>query len=285
VACEWFVSVVSVSVSRERVLLSPSTCVCVCVRIRFHDYFTGECLSRVSGHSGGTTGLAFSSDCRVLVSVGRDGCLILWRIAPSITKVMLERLVEMNEAKPASEIQASPPVVSDPAEADLSLDEQSVLSGIGPPLPSIQSPKHPLQDSMTFTQSYMDSVDGDAVAESFMQLPLPPRDVKGDVVVEPDVTPRIASNTLLPPPVPIRTGGFTGRPNAIVEAAQAVLDTTPEDGPVLVDDRSELSSLSHSSDDDDDVIQPVSSDGKVPILNQFWGGLDLGCVPHNDWGG
>jgi hypothetical protein len=233
-------------------------------RIRFHDYFTGECLSRVTGHSGGTTCIAFSSDCRVLVSVGRDGCLIMWRLAPSITKVMLERLAEMTEARAETVSHLSPPVNSDGLTADLSLDEQSVLSGIGPPLPSIQSPKRQ-QPDVTLTQSYMESVDGDAVAESFMHLPLPLplHDVKGSVIIESDVTPR-TTKSLLPPPIPIRTGGFILRPNSIAEAAQVVLDSTPlaaEDNAVFVDDRSELSSLSHSSDDDE-VIQPVSTDGE-----------------------
>lgn len=41
------------------------------------------------------TGLRFSYDCRYLLTVSGDACIFIWRLAPSLTKAMQNRLMEM----------------------------------------------------------------------------------------------------------------------------------------------------------------------------------------------
>ena len=77
--------------------------------IRLFDYFSGEVLAQVSGHSELITALKFSLDGKYLVSVGGDGCIFVWRLSSVLVSAMQERLVEMlataqqQEALPAND--------------------------------------------------------------------------------------------------------------------------------------------------------------------------------------
>jgi len=63
--------------------------------ISIFDFFSGELIAQVSGHSELITGLKFSPDGRLLVSIGGDGCIMVWRVADSLVKAMQDRLVEL----------------------------------------------------------------------------------------------------------------------------------------------------------------------------------------------
>jgi len=63
--------------------------------ISIFDFFSGELVAQVSGHSELITGLKFSPDGRLLVSIGGDGCIMVWRVADSLVKAMQDRLVEL----------------------------------------------------------------------------------------------------------------------------------------------------------------------------------------------
>ena len=44
-----------------------------------YDYYSGECMATMFGHSELVTGLRFTSDGRHLITVSGDGCIFLWR--------------------------------------------------------------------------------------------------------------------------------------------------------------------------------------------------------------
>jgi hypothetical protein len=67
--------------------------------IRLYDFYSGECLTKVAGHSELVTGLAFTRDCKRLISVSGDGCIFVWKLAPEITKNIRERFSELTKAK------------------------------------------------------------------------------------------------------------------------------------------------------------------------------------------
>ncbi|EFC42696.1 predicted protein [Naegleria gruberi] len=56
--------------------------------IRLYNLQTGECLSRVCGHSEIITGVKFSKDSKRIISVSGDGCIFVWRLSPNITKLL-----------------------------------------------------------------------------------------------------------------------------------------------------------------------------------------------------
>jgi hypothetical protein len=113
--------------------------------------FSCECVARVSAHSEGTTGLVFSADCKRLLSTGGDGCIMVWKLAPSITRVMQERLAELADGSlhgvacgslmddsASTTSTAVPqgdnvPVVTHPVVPPL------ILKAAPPPLPSIRT--------------------------------------------------------------------------------------------------------------------------------------------------
>jgi WD40 repeat protein len=63
--------------------------------ISIFDFFSGELVTQVSGHSELVTGVKFSPDGRYLVSIGGDGCILMWRVAEFLVKAMQDRLIEL----------------------------------------------------------------------------------------------------------------------------------------------------------------------------------------------
>ena len=60
-------------------------------QVRIYDFISGSCVARFSGHSELVTGVAFTADCRRLISVGGDGCIFVWRLPSAMTRAMRER--------------------------------------------------------------------------------------------------------------------------------------------------------------------------------------------------
>jgi WD40 repeat protein len=63
--------------------------------IRLYDYWTGECLAKLSGHSEVVTGLVFTPNCKRLISVSGDSCIFIWRLSQKLTSNIQERLAEL----------------------------------------------------------------------------------------------------------------------------------------------------------------------------------------------
>lgn len=65
-------------------------------KIKVFDTQSGESFSFLTGHSEPITGLAFSNDCRHLVSSSADGCLFVWEMSRDLVKVIFQRRVDQN---------------------------------------------------------------------------------------------------------------------------------------------------------------------------------------------
>jgi hypothetical protein len=73
--------------------------------IRLYDFYSGECLSKVGGHSEVVTGLAFTLDSKALISVSGDGCIFIWKLSPELTKNIHARLNELQQQQQAAATQ------------------------------------------------------------------------------------------------------------------------------------------------------------------------------------
>lgn len=47
------------------------------------------------GHSDAITGVKFSPDGRYILSIGGDGCILAWRVPPTLVATMQDRLLEL----------------------------------------------------------------------------------------------------------------------------------------------------------------------------------------------
>ncbi|XP_045458024.1 mitogen-activated protein kinase-binding protein 1 [Melitaea cinxia] len=59
-----------------------------------YDYYSGECMATMSGHSEIVTGLRFTPDCQHLVSASGDGCVFVWRVPHDMVVTMRARLAQ-----------------------------------------------------------------------------------------------------------------------------------------------------------------------------------------------
>ncbi|XP_017555318.1 mitogen-activated protein kinase-binding protein 1 isoform X2 [Pygocentrus nattereri] len=75
--------------------------------ISIFDFYTGECVATMFGHSEIVTGMKFTNDCKHLISVSGDSCIFVWRLNPELTISMRQRLSDPKQkCKP---VQKSPP--------------------------------------------------------------------------------------------------------------------------------------------------------------------------------
>ena len=65
---------------------------CTDKTLAIYDYHTGELMASMAGHSELVTGLAFSPDCRHLISVSGDSCIFVWRLPGEMVATMQARL-------------------------------------------------------------------------------------------------------------------------------------------------------------------------------------------------
>ena len=63
--------------------------------ISIFDFFSGEMMAQVTGHSEVVTSVKFSLDGRHIISTGGDGCVMVWKLADSLVQAMQDRLVEL----------------------------------------------------------------------------------------------------------------------------------------------------------------------------------------------
>ncbi|XP_060995084.1 WD repeat-containing protein 62 isoform X5 [Dama dama] len=60
------------------------------------DFYSGECVAKMFGHSEIVTGMKFTYDCRHLITVSGDSCVFIWHLGPEITNSMKQHLLEIN---------------------------------------------------------------------------------------------------------------------------------------------------------------------------------------------
>ncbi|KAM6223715.1 WD repeat-containing protein 62 [Rhynchocyon petersi] len=59
------------------------------------DFYSGECIAKMFGHSEIVTGMKFTYDCRHLITVSGDSCVFVWHLGPEITNCMKQHLLEI----------------------------------------------------------------------------------------------------------------------------------------------------------------------------------------------
>lgn len=59
-----------------------------------YDYYSGECMATMFGHSELVTGLRFTNDSRRLVSASGDGCIFVWKVPHDMVVTMHARLAQ-----------------------------------------------------------------------------------------------------------------------------------------------------------------------------------------------
>ncbi|XP_043851308.1 WD repeat-containing protein 62 [Dromiciops gliroides] len=60
------------------------------------DFYSGECIAKMFGHSEIVTGMKFTYDCRHLITVSGDSCVFIWQLGPEITNCMKQHLMEID---------------------------------------------------------------------------------------------------------------------------------------------------------------------------------------------
>ncbi|XP_004388234.1 WD repeat-containing protein 62 [Trichechus manatus latirostris] len=60
------------------------------------DFYSGECVAKMFGHSEIVTGMKFTYDCRHLITVSGDSCVFIWQLGPEITTCMKQHLLEID---------------------------------------------------------------------------------------------------------------------------------------------------------------------------------------------
>ncbi|XP_033852425.2 WD repeat-containing protein 62-like isoform X1 [Acipenser ruthenus] len=65
--------------------------------ISIFDFYTGECVATVFGHSEIVTAMRFSNDCKHLITVSGDSCVFIWRLNSQMTNCMRKRLAEIKQ--------------------------------------------------------------------------------------------------------------------------------------------------------------------------------------------
>lgn len=122
------------------------------------DFFSGDLLARVSGHSELITAVRFSPDGRYLLSVGGDGCIMRWSLAESLVQGIQDRIMEL--ASDSNLKAAQSPLPSPVPSAELAClsslsndaplpnpppkDNRSSLSPPPPPPPSLSTERGPM---------------------------------------------------------------------------------------------------------------------------------------------
>lgn len=100
--------------------------------IRLFDFFSGDLLTQVTGHSDLITNVQFSSDGKSFYSIAGDGCVFVWAVCQELIEAMQERLLELyataqrkQQEKAARNYEANPKSLS---SEQAKIESQSALS-------------------------------------------------------------------------------------------------------------------------------------------------------------
>ncbi|XP_067680691.1 mitogen-activated protein kinase-binding protein 1-like isoform X2 [Haliotis asinina] len=84
-----------------RIQLDPSGCYaatsCTDKNICIVDFYSGELVATMYGHSETITGIKFMNDLKHMISVSADGCIFVWRLPSEMTKQMKNRMEELGK--------------------------------------------------------------------------------------------------------------------------------------------------------------------------------------------
>lgn len=77
---------------------------CTDKTLSVYDYYSGECMAKMYGHSELVTGLKFTNDCKHLISASGDGCIFIWQVPHDMIVTMQARLSQqaMRSGQPSS---------------------------------------------------------------------------------------------------------------------------------------------------------------------------------------
>ena len=70
---------------------------CTDKTLAVYDYYSGDCMATMYGHSELVTGLRFTNDGRHLISVSGDGCVFVWKLPHDMTVTVLARLGQQTQ--------------------------------------------------------------------------------------------------------------------------------------------------------------------------------------------
>lgn len=84
-------SVIKVALDNSGRYLATS---CTDKTLCLFDYYSGECIACICGHSELVTGLRFSNDCEKLISASGDGCIFIWRLPRDMVVTMQTRVAQ-----------------------------------------------------------------------------------------------------------------------------------------------------------------------------------------------
>nr|XP_006816563.1 PREDICTED: mitogen-activated protein kinase-binding protein 1-like [Saccoglossus kowalevskii] len=86
-----------------RVELDPAgvyaTTSCSDKTICVYDFYAGECVATMLGHSELVTGIRFTHDSKHLITVSGDGCVFVWKLPIMFTQHMKERMAELGKVQ------------------------------------------------------------------------------------------------------------------------------------------------------------------------------------------
>ncbi|XP_036602391.1 WD repeat-containing protein 62 [Trichosurus vulpecula] len=68
------------------------------------DFYSGECIAKMFGHSEIVTGMKFTYDCRHLITVSGDSCVFIWQLGPEITNCMKQHLMEIDHIEQQNKV-------------------------------------------------------------------------------------------------------------------------------------------------------------------------------------
>lgn len=67
---------------------------CTDKTLAVYDYYSGECMATMYGHSELVTGLRFTNDGKHLISVSGDGCVFVWKLPHDMTVTVQARMTQ-----------------------------------------------------------------------------------------------------------------------------------------------------------------------------------------------
>ncbi|XP_063219935.1 mitogen-activated protein kinase-binding protein 1 isoform X2 [Bacillus rossius redtenbacheri] len=82
-------SLIKLALDNSGIYLATS---CTDKTLCVYDYYSGECMATMLGHSELVTGLKFTNDCSRLISASGDGCIFVWQIPHDMVVTMQARL-------------------------------------------------------------------------------------------------------------------------------------------------------------------------------------------------
>ncbi|XP_070509795.1 mitogen-activated protein kinase-binding protein 1 isoform X4 [Chironomus tepperi] len=116
---------------------------CTDKTLSVYDYYSGECMAKMYGHSELVTGLKFTNDCKHLISASGDGCIFIWQVPHDMIVTMQARLSQ--QAMRSGQQPSIPRQLTTNPFSDSPIDQQNYSEKFGSP------PAHFLNDETSPT--------------------------------------------------------------------------------------------------------------------------------------